>query len=118
MEEDGSIKVKFKASLNEQLLVFQIFLRCFIITVDSSPSAFLGVICEFESTAMKHKVSGWKTEEEKIVTPSFSPLGKYIFAVGFTARKVSHENFVQGNAPCLSLKEKKKTHVIAPSGID
>jgi len=74
MEEEGSIKVKFKASLNEQLLIFQIFLRCFIIAVDSSPIAFLGVICEFESTVMKHKVSGWKMGEEKIVTPSFSPL--------------------------------------------
>lgn len=52
MEEEGSIKVKFKASLNEQLLIFQIFLRCFIITIDSSSIAFLGVICEYKSTAV------------------------------------------------------------------
>lgn len=35
---------------------------------------------------------------------------KYTFAVGYTCTKVSHENFVQGNAPCLSLKEKRKHH--------
>lgn len=35
---------------------------------------------------------------------------KYTFAVGFTCTKVSHENFVQGNAPCLSLTEKRKRH--------
>lgn len=60
MELEGTIKVKVKASLNEQILIFQILLRCFIITIDRSLIAFLGVIYEFESTAMKHKVSGWK----------------------------------------------------------
>lgn len=58
MEVEGTIKVKVKASLNEQILIFQILLRYFIITIDRSLIAFLGVICEFESTAMKHKVSG------------------------------------------------------------
>lgn len=50
------------------------FLRCFIMTVDNSLTTFLGVICKFESTTMKHKASGWKVEEIKIVTPSFSLL--------------------------------------------
>lgn len=52
-------------------------------------------------------------------SPFFQPSGKYIFSVGYIehSTKVSHENFVQGNALCQSLKVKKK-HVITPSGID
>lgn len=60
-----------------------------------------------------------KSRRNKNSDPFFQSSGKYIFAVGYTehSTKVSHENFVQGNAPCLSLKGKKK-HVITPSGID
>lgn len=58
MEEEGSVQVESKVSLNEQFLIFQIFLRYFIITVNSSSIAFLQVICEFASTAMKQKESG------------------------------------------------------------
>jgi len=51
--------------------------------------------------------------------PFFQPSGKYLFAAGSAVHnmEVSHENFVRGNAPCLSLKEKKK-YVITLSGTD
>lgn len=57
-EEESTTELKLKASLNEQLLISQIFLRYSTIPVDSSSFAFLEFIFVFESTATAHKVLG------------------------------------------------------------